>query len=489
MKHFLAFDLGASSGRAILGKVNSGKIELTEVHRFENGGTEVNGSLYWNILGLFAEMKKGLKKALDLGVSISGIAVDTWGVDFALLDNQGNFAGFPYHYRDQRTNDILPHAFSLVPRSRIYERTGIQIMSINSLFQLAAMQRDGSPLLGVADKLLMMPNALTYLFCGDVSAEYTVATTSQLYDPVGKDWAWDIIDQMQLPRRVFPPITPPCSVVGELRPAVCQELKCDPIPVILVGSHDTASAVAAVPAIDDRSWAYLSSGTWSLLGVELDQPLISAEAREANYTNEGGIGGKIRFLKNIMGLWLVQESRSEWARQGMDYSFAQLAEMAATAPAFASVIDPNHESFAAPGDMPGRIAQFCRETGQHVPETPAAIMRCALESLALRYRQTVSEIEQLTGRKIEILHLVGGGSKNELLNQFTANALKRPVITGPVEATAIGNIISQAIALGEIKDLAEARALIRKAFEMHEYQPRETTAWDAAYTRYCALSG
>lgn len=488
MKHYLAFDLGASSGRAILGSVSEGQIALQEVHRFENGAVDVDGGLYWNLLGLFAELKKGLANALALGVDLSGMAVDTWGVDFALLDAQGKFAGFPRHYRDPRTSDILPWAFERVPRERIYERTGIQFMNLNTVFQLAAMVRDQDPQLNHGRTLLFMPNALTYLLCGNVCAEYTIATTSQIYDPRAGDWAWDLVDALGLSRSLFPKVVAPCTLAGGLRPAICAELNCKPIPVILVGSHDTASAVAAVPARQDASWAYLSSGTWSLLGVELPAPLITSAALAANYTNEGGLAGTIRFLKNIMGLWLIQECRNEWQRRGTTISFDEMTRLAAAAEPFRSLIEPNADVFVAPGDMPDRIAAFCRDSGQAVPATPGQILRCALESLALRYRRTLDEIEQITGQRVEVLHLVGGGSRNELLNQFTANAIGRPVMTGPVEATALGNIAAQAMATGALASLEAARAAIRHSAETKTYLPADAEAWQAAYRTYRQLS-
>ncbi len=487
-KYFLAFDLGASSGRAILGGIGDGRLEIREIHRFENGPVDVNGHLYWNILGLFTELKAGLAKLLAEGITPAGMAVDTWGVDYALLDRNGAFCGFPYHYRDPRTEDVPELVFEKIPKETIYARTGIQFMNLNTIFQLAASKRDRDPALEIADTLLLMPNALTYLLSGSKAAEYSIATTTQLYDPRDRDWAWDLIDALELPRRIFPKIVPPATPAGELRKAVCEELNCAPIPVLLVGSHDTAAAVAAVPAGSEHSWAYLSSGTWSLLGVELDSPCITPQAMEANYTNEGGVGGKVRFLKNIMGLWLVQESRATWARQGREYSWDELVQMAADAEPFRSIIDPNDPSFLAPGDMPARIAAFCRATGQPEPETPGQVMRCALESLALRYRQTIEELEDLTGRSVDLLHLVGGGSRNEVLNQFAANATGRPVITGPVEATAIGNIVCQAMATGELKDLAQARALVRRSFETRRYTPRQTAAWTEAYHRYRSLT-
>jgi sugar (pentulose or hexulose) kinase len=484
---YLAFDLGASSGRAILGTLTDGRIELEELHRFGNGPVDVNGGLFWNLLGLFAELKTGLKKAVDKGVSLSGVAIDTWGVDFGVVDANGQFVGFPRHYRDPRTADIYPYAFAKVSREEMYETTGIQFMNLNTVFQLVAMERDGDSALEAGRRLLFMPNALTYLFSGNAVAEYTIATTSQLYDAKAGGWATEMIAKLDLPAEILPEIVPPCTVVGELRQAICEELNCAPVPFILVGSHDTASAVAAVPATTGKSWAYLSSGTWSLLGVELDEPLISAAALAANYTNEGGVGGKIRFLKNIMGMWLIQESRAEWRRQGKDYSFDEMDLMAAEAEPFRSFIDPNDDSFVAPGNMPERISAFCQKTGQPVPETPGQIMRCALESLALRYRMALDEIEEITGQEIEILHLVGGGVKNLVLNQYTADAIGRPVITGPIEATALGNIVSQAMATGEIADLAEARAVIAASTETNTLLPQNGEKWDDAYARFRQL--
>jgi sugar (pentulose or hexulose) kinase len=369
----------------------------------------------------------------------------------------------------------------------MYDTTGIQFMNLNTVFQLVAMERDGDSSLVTGKKLLFMPNALTYLFSGNAVAEYTIATTSQLYDAKADAWATDMIEKLDLPAEILPEIVPPCTVVGELRPAICEELNCKPVPFILVGSHDTASAVAAVPATTGKSWAYLSSGTWSLLGVELDEPLISDAALAANYTNEGGVAGKIRFLKNIMGMWLIQESRAEWRRQGKEYSFDEMDLMAAEAEPFRSFIDPNDDSFVAPGNMPERIAAFCEKTGQPVPETPGQIMRCALESLALRYRMALDEIEEITGQQIEILHLVGGGVKNLVLNQYTADAIGRPVITGPIEATALGNIVSQAMATGEIADLAEARAVIDASTETNTLLPQNSEKWDEAYARFRQL--
>lgn len=487
-KNYLAFDLGASSGRAIIGTLEDGKITLEEIHRFANGPVAINGGLFWNTLGLFTELKAGLAKAAQAGVELSGIAIDTWGVDYALLDKNGFLAGQPHNYRDPRTDDVMPYTFDKISAEKIYAQTGIQFMTLNTIFQLSASVRDNDQALSIADKLLFTPNILTYFFCGNVSAEYSIATTSQLYNPTTKDWAWDVIDAIGVKRSIFPKITPSGTIVGTVSPALQEELKCGPIPVILVGSHDTASAVAAVPAKKDTSWAYLSSGTWSLLGLELDKPLVTEEARQANYTNEGGVGGKIRFLKNIMGLWLIQECRNEWKRQGTTYSFGEMVDLAKAEQPLRSFVDPNAPDFLAPGDMPTRIADFCKRTGQPVPETHGQIIRTAYESLAMRYRQTIQELEKLANVKLDVLHLVGGGCQNLLLNQFTADATGLKVLTGPIEATAMGNIAVQAMATGDIKDLSQAREIVAASTELGTYTPQDTAQWDAAFPRFLKLS-
>ncbi|OPZ25881.1 MAG: Rhamnulokinase [Lentisphaerae bacterium ADurb.BinA184] len=485
MKHYLAIDLGASSGRAILGHLEGDRLDFEEVHRFPNGGLDVNGRLVWNLLGLFAEIKTGIRKALERQVALAGIAVDTWGVDFALIDRDGNLVGHPFHYRDAHTARVFDWVFDQVPREEFYAATGIQFMNFNSIFQLATLKRDRSPALEAADKMLPMPNALTYLLCGQVAAEYTHATTTEAYNPLTHDWAWPLIARLGLPRHLFPPVVRPCTLAGPLRPAICEELNCPPIPVILAGSHDTASAVAAVPARPGQpNWAFLSSGTWSLLGVELDQPCLTPAACAAGFTNEGCIDGRIRFLKNIMGLWLVQESRNTWNRQGRNLTFRELDKQAAAAPALKAFVNPNDSRFLAPGDMPARIQAFCRESGQPVPETPGEVVRCAQESLALFYRLTIEEAEALTGRRIETLHLVGGGSQDEQLNRFTANATGRTVVAGPVEATAIGNLLAQAIATGQIAGPEPARAVVRNSFQTTEYRPEDTARWESACRRF-----
>ena len=482
-KNYLAFDLGASSGRAILGTIEDGKISLKELHRFANGPVSINGGLFWNILGLFSELKVGLAKALQETPDIEGIAIDTWGVDYTFIDSDGFIVGNPRNYRDPRTEDVMDYAFNKISKEKIYELTGIQFMSINSVFQLAASVRDNDKQLQIADKLLFTPNALSYLFCGNVSAEYSIATTSQIFNPKTKTWAWDIINALGLKTKMFPKIVPSGTIAGELLPSIQEELKCGPIKVILTGSHDTASAVAAVPVEPGSNWAYLSSGTWSLIGLELDEPLINEETLKANYTNEGGVGGKIRFLKNIMGLWLIQQCRDEWIRQGCEYSFGKMVELAAAEEPFFAFVDPNDQSFVTPGNMPQRIVDYCKKTGQRVPETHGQIIRIALESLAMRYRRSVIELEKITGKKIDVLHIVGGGCKNDLLNQFTANACGRKILTGPVEATALGNIVVQAMATGDVKDLAEARRIVAASTELGTFLPQDAASWDKEYDR------
>ncbi|MBQ6472209.1 MAG: rhamnulokinase [Victivallales bacterium] len=486
-KNFLAIDLGASSGRAILGSLDKGKIVLKELHRFPNGPVAINGGLFWDILSLFTEIKAGIAKAAALGEKISGIGIDTWGVDFAFLDKDGFLAGNPRNYRDPRNDAAMPFFYKKVSPEQLYQSTGIQILGLNTVFQLAAAVQNGDQTLKIADKLLFMPNALTYLLCGDKSAEYSIATTSALYNPTTGDWAWNLIKAMGLKKSLFPKIVPSGTVVGKLLPQLQEELKAPALPVVLVGSHDTASAVAAVPAKAGSNWAYLSSGTWSLIGLELDKPLLSAAAQKANYTNEGGVGNTIRFLKNILGLWLVQECRNEWKRQGESLDFGEMVKLAEKAEPFRSFVDPNDSSFVTPGDMPARIQAFCKRTKQPVPETKGQIIRTALESLAMRYRQSVDELETITGRKIDVLHIVGGGCQNRLLVQFTANAINRPVLTGPIEGTALGNIAVQAIATGAIRDLAKAREIVAASTELESYTPKNTKAWNTAYRKYAKV--
>ncbi|WP_428938133.1 rhamnulokinase [Fontivita pretiosa] len=483
--NYLAFDLGAESGRAVLGTLDpSGRLSLQEKHRFANPTGRMLGHLHWNLLQQWEELKTGLRQA---GEPLAGIGVDTWGVDFGLVAADGSILGFPYMYRDDRTEGMMEQAFSRVPRETIFEHTGIQFMRFNSLFQLFAMVQAKSPLLEATQTLLFMPDLFNYLFTGVRKSEFSIATTSQMYDPRQKRWATQMLQQLGIPPRILPEIVPSGTILGPISGDVAGECGIrTEIPVIAPGCHDTASAVAAVPG-QGQDWCYISSGTWSLMGVEIDQPIINDKTLEYNYTNEGGVGGKIRLLKNIMGLWLVQECRRQFAREGHEHTYAELTQMAEGAAEFVAIIDPDHAPFLSPGDMPGKIERFCRQTNQPVPTTRGQYIRACLESLALTYRRTLAGLEDILGRKIATIHIVGGGSQNQLLNQMTADACARPVLAGPVEATAIGNILVQAMARGQVKSLTEARRIVQASFPVSRYEPRDTAKWDQAYARYCQI--
>ena len=481
---FLALDLGAESGRGLLGTVSDRKIELTEVHRFPNGPVRTGNELHWDTLRLWSEMKQALALAVKETDRLAGIGVDTWGVDFGLLARDGQLLGNPFHYRDARTNGILEKAFEIVPREKIFEQTGLQFMQLNTLFQLLAMRLQNSPLLDAAETMLLMPDLFNYWFTGRKCAEFTIATTTQAYDPRQGQWAADLIEKMGLPRRIFPEIVPTGTVLGALRSEVREETGAGDIPVICPAEHDTGAAVAAVPAVEGKSWAFLSSGTWSLMGMEVDKPVINEHALRFNFTNEGCFGGTFRFLKNILGLWLIQECRRTWEREGKSFSYDRLAKMAAEAEPFLAILNPDDPSFLAPGDMPARIAEFCQRTGQKVPTEPGQIVRVCLEGLAMSYRQTLERIEICTGRRIDVLHAVGGGIQNTQLCQWTADVLGRAVVAGPIEATATGNIAIQAIATGVLADLPTARRVIARSFEPIVYEPANSAAWEKPYKQF-----
>jgi len=485
--HFLAFDLGAESGRAVLGTLENDKLSLEEIHRFPNGPVRVGESIHWDVLRLFSEMKDGLRMAKDeLRGPLEGIAVDTWGVDFGLLGRGDVLLGNPYHYRDKRTDGMMECAFELSSREEIFERTGIQFMQLNTLYQLLAMEEQESVFIEEAQELLFMAGLFNFWFSGKKAAEFTLATTSQAYDPREQAWSEPLLDQLGIPKHIFPEIVPPGTVLGELLPSIQEEAGVGPIPIIAAASHDTGAAVAAVPA-EGENWAYLSSGTWSLMGVEVTEPVINEKSLEYNVTNEGGVEGTFRLLKNIAGLWLVQECRRTWAKEGNDYSYDELSKMASEAPPFKALLNVDDPRFLSPQNMPESIQEFCRETSQQVPETPGEIVRCALESLALKYRMTMEMIEDLTDTKIERLHMVGGGTQNKLLNQMAANALGITVITGLIEATAIGNVMIQAMARGFVKNLKEGRALVRNSFPTNTYEPQDIDLWKDAYERYLQI--
>jgi rhamnulokinase len=483
----LAFDLGAESGRVILGQFRDDLLKLEEIHRFSNSPVQVQGSLYWDVLRLWGEIQQGLKLAAQYsGDDLHSLGVDTWGVDFGLLAEDDTLIGNPYHYRDSRTDGMVEWAVQRLPRREIYQTTGIQFMQLNSLFQLLAMVKNNAPALQVARRFLTMPDLFNFWLTGRKVNEFSNATTTQCFDPNRGDWAWEMLRKLEIPTHLFGETIQPGTVVGELRQGVAVECGCDQIPVIAPATHDTGSAVAAVPA-QTPDYIYLSSGTWSLMGVELDKPLITPESLEDNFTNEGGVCGTIRFLKNIMGLWLVQECRRDWAREGINYNYDELTDMASTAPAFVAFVDPGDYRFLHPGNMVSRLQDYCRETDQPVPETSAALVRCCLESLALEYRFVAESLERLLGRSLPVIHIIGGGSQNQLLNQFTANATGKEVIAGPVEATAIGNLLIQALGLGMFSSLAEGRGVVRNSFEGTHFQPMHRAAWDTAYSTYLKL--
>ena len=479
----LAFDLGAESGRSILGHFNGEHLRLEEKHRFANGPVQILDRLYWNPLSLFSEMKQGLWLAAKAqGGALDSVGIDTWGVDFALLGPGDALLDNPRNYRDPRTDGLLEEAFSLVPREEIFAQTGIQSMKFNTLYQLLAMR--SSPLLDQAHTLLLMGDLFNFFFTGAKVCEVSNATTTQFYNPSTGDWARTLLDRFGLPHHFLPEIIEPATHIGHLTGAISEELGIRPVPFIAPATHDTGSAVAAVPT-EDADYAYISSGTWSLMGTEINTPILSENALAHNFTNEGGVGRTFRFLKNIMGLWLVQECRRQWEREGRSYSYAELAELAARAPAFTAVINADDERFITPGDIPARIRACCRETGQTVPEDPGAIVRLALEALALKYRYVLDALEDLFERRLERIHIIGGGIQNQLLCQFTADATQRPVVAGPVEATAIGNLMVQALGLGEVGSLDEARQVVRNSFEPAYYAPASGQGWDAAYERLC----
>ncbi len=484
---YLAFDLGAESGRAILGTLSNGRLTLEEKHRFANPQGRINGHLHWNLMAQWEELKTGLcKGAAGLSGPLAGIGVDTWGVDYGLIGRGGEILGNPYMYRDSRTDGIMERTFARVPRADIYAATGIQFMQLNSLFQVLAQNESCPDLLQMAETLLFIPDLFNYLFTGIRKSEFSIATTSQMYDPRQKGWALPMLKRLGLPIHFLPEIVPSGTVLGTLAKEVGEECGVGPMPVIAPATHDTGSAVAAVPAQGD-GWCYISSGTWSLMGVELPEPIINDKVLAYNYTNEGGVGGTIRLLKNIMGMWPIQECRRHWIKEGTEHSYPELTKLAGDAKPFVSLIDLDYGPILKPGDMPKKIEQFCRESKQPLPQGKGEFVRAILESLALTYRKTIEGLEDILGRKIRTIHIVGGGCQNELLNQMTADACGREVVAGPIEATAAGNLLVQAMAVGQIKTLADLRGVIRESFGVKRYEPKNGKQWDAAYAKWRAL--
>jgi rhamnulokinase len=484
--NILAFDLGAESGRAMLGRLDGDRLRLSQVHRFPNGPVATADGLHWDVRRLFAEIKHGLALCCEAHGNPASVGVDTWGIDFALLDAEGQLLFEPFHYRDRRTDGMMAEAFKRVPRRVIFEQTGIQFLPFNTVYQLLSMALGGSPFLERAATFLTIPDLFNYWLTGRAVCEFTNATTTQFYDTGTRAWATSLLARLGIPTGFLPEVVMPGTVLGPLLPDVASETVAGNVPVVAPACHDTGSAVAAVPAeVDD--FAYISSGTWSCVGVEVREPVISDAALAANLTNEGGAGGRFRLLRNVAGLWLVQECRRCWAPAGVTPSYDELASLAEQAPPFVSLIDPDDPSFLSPSDMPAAIADFCRNSGQSAPADRAAMVRCVLESLALKYRWVIERIEEVQRKKVSVIHIVGGGSRNRPLCQFTANATGRPVLAGPVEATATGNVIVQAMGVGRLASLEEGRALVRRSFETVAYAPGDVDAWDEAYARFLTL--
>ncbi len=479
---FLAFDLGAESGRAVCGVLAKDHIELEVLHRFRTEGLTMLGTRQWDLPRIYEEICTGLTcYARKYGPQLDGIGVDTWGVDFGLLTKDGELLANPVHYRDKRTDGMMEHAFSILPKDDIYRATGIQFLPFNTLYQLLSMRQAQSPILEVADGLLMMGDLLSYLLCGNQACEYTAASTSQLLEPHTRTWNKELLDTFDLPKNLLRDIVPPGTIIGKLLPDIAERTGLSPdTPIIAPCIHDTGSAVAATPvSTDSGPWAYLSSGTWSLLGAELPEPMVNEESLKEDFTNEGGAENTIRFLKNIFGLWLVQECRRVWEREtGESLDYSTLTAEAEAAPAFTALIDLDDPRLLAPDNMPELIQTLCRESGQPVPETRGEIIRCALESLAMKYRQTLHTLDRLLGRKTERLYIIGGGTQNKLLCQMTADACGIPVTAGPVEATALGNIGLQAIGVGALDSVQALRTLIAHSSPLEQYQPKNTTDWD-----------
>lgn len=470
MQHVIAVDLGADSGRVIRVWLENNQFRSEEVHRFPNVPVTVGGTIYWDILRLWNDVTEGVQKAASGAASLG---LNAWGVDFALLGRDGKLLSNPVHYRDSRTNGAMEWVFERIPRRTVFERSGIQFMQLNTLYQLASLVRDNSPLLEVATTYLSVPDLMNYWFTGEKAGEFTHATTTQFYNPVTGGWDSESLKAIGVPTDIFPQIVQPGTVLGSY----------NGIPVILPACHDTGSAVAGVPVTEPDA-AYLSSGTWSLIGLELNAPVINDAAYAANVTSEGGVCGTFRFLKNVMGLWLAQQSRATWRAQGSEYAYDELTALAEQAEPFRCFIDPDSPDFLAPGDMPARIRAFCARTGQPVPETVGQVMRTIYESLALKYRHALNSLTSISGKRARRLHIIGGGTRNRMLSQMTANALNREVVAGPVEATALGNAAVQMIALGWIRDIGEARQIIRDSFPLEVYQPANVDAWAEAYERF-----
>ena len=480
MKRVLAFDFGASSGRAILGIFDGEKIELREIHRFSNDPVQINGTVYWDVQRLFYEIKQGILKAKEAG-GFDSIGIDTWGVDFGLLRKDGTLVENPVHYRDSRNDGMVEKAQKYMTKERMYDITGIQFMDFNTIFQLLSLKENRPYILEEADTLLFMPDLLSYMLSGVKSTEYSIATTSQMVDLETKDWSEEILEKFGIDKSLLTPIAPTGAVIGQLSDEICEELGVPKADVVSVAAHDTQSAITAAPCEYDN-FAFISCGTWSLFGTEVKEPIINEASKKLNVTNEGGYGYTTAFLKNICGLWLIQESRRQWMREGTEYSYAELEKLALECEPFKCFIDPDAPEFAPMGNLPKRVKEYCRKTGQYVPQTVGEIMRCIYESLALKYRYTFDGIKECTGKNYDRIHVMGGGTKDKLLLQMTAQSCNVNVYGGPIEATALGNVAVQLMSCGAIKDIKEARKIIAKGENLKLYRPNDNGDWEKAYS-------
>ncbi len=482
---YAAVDLGAESGRVVKGTLKDGKLEIDVISRFPNGMLPIHGTWHWNFIRLYDEMIKGFKECSKSEVPIESIGVDTWGVDFALLADDKAMMGLPVAYRDTRTDGMIDEMCSRVPKEKIYEKTGIAFMKFNTLYQLLALSQQNSSTLKNAKHLLFVPDYFHYLFTGKITNEYTIGSTSQMMNVHTREWDQDLLNAIGVSPSLIKDTIDPGTVIGPITEELQQLTGLGPIPVVAPATHDTASAVASVPA-SGTNFAFISSGTWSLMGMEANKPISTPKAFEYNFANEGGVFNTTRFLKNIMGLWLVQRCRAAFDKE-IDYG--TLTQMAADAEPFVSLIDPDRDEFMNPASMTDAIDAFCKETGQPVPTSEGAYVRCCLETLAMQYRLVMNQLCEVHDTTFDKLHIVGGGTQNKLLNQFTADATGVKVITGPVEATVIGNIMVQAIGMGHVASLDEARTIIRNSFEMETFQPENKKQWDDQFDRFISLKG
>lgn len=486
MKKVLAFDFGASSGRAIIGSFDGEKITLKEVHRFTNDPVDLGGTLYWDVLRLFYEIKQGIVKAKIAG-GFDSIGIDTWGVDFGLIDKNGRLLENPVHYRDKRTSGLVEESFKSVPRQKMYDITGIQFMELNTLFQLISLKKQRPEMLERADKMLFMPDLFAYFLTGKMCSEYSIASTSQLIDINTRSWSKELLDAFGIKESLFAPLTEPGTQLGNLSKEICEECGVESVPVISVCGHDTQSAITAVPC-ESGDFAFLSSGTWSLFGTELQKPIVNETSLKINITNEGGFGGTTGFLKNIIGLWLIQESRRQWQREGKDYSYADLEKLALSEEPFKCFIDPDAPEFVPQGNIPERVREFCGKTGQYVPESVGEIMRCIYESLAMKYRMTFEKLCECTGKDYPVIHVIGGGTKDGLLCRMTASSCGKTVKAGPIEATVMGNVAVQLMSDGTIGSISEARKAVAASESLKTYEPENTDEWIKAYESFVKIA-